>query len=63
MQNEQADEDLISVSDYIFYDKDQVMKTEAYYVTKTSQIKGFIQLHQYYLYFEPSISPEANIVN
>lgn len=28
------DEDTIEVSDYLKYDKDQVLKTDAYYVTK-----------------------------
>lgn len=36
LMSEVKDEDVISVGDYISYDKDHVMKTEAYYVTKTS---------------------------
>ena len=33
---EVKDEDVISIGDYITYDKDHSLKTEAYYVTKTS---------------------------
>jgi len=31
---EEKEEETISVGDFIFYDKDNVLRTEAYYVTK-----------------------------
>jgi len=48
------EEETISVGDYVFYDKDQVLRTEAYYVTKQDSIKGTIYLKSDYIYFEPN---------
>jgi len=34
LEEEKEEEESISVGDFIFYDKDHVLRTEAYYVTK-----------------------------
>ena len=62
MIEEAKDEDTIVVGDYIFYDKEQVLRTEVYYVTKQSQIKGMIYLQQKFMVFEPANCPENHMV-
>jgi hypothetical protein len=53
---------MVSVSDYISYEKDHTLKTEAYYVTKTSAIHGHLYLHSNYLHFQPEVSDENIMV-
>lgn len=43
------DEDTIVVSDYVYYDKDQVLKTEVQYVTKKYQLRGILSLYPEYM--------------
>lgn len=50
---EEKDEETIVVGDYVSYDKDHVMKTDAFYMTKQNQIKGYIQITKNYLQFNP----------
>lgn len=57
------EEETVVVHDYLTFEKDQVLKTEAYYVTKQSQIKGFLFIKPGILYFEPVDSDENEIVS
>lgn len=50
---EHKDDDEIIISDYLSYDKDHHLKTEAYYVTKMAQIKGMLSMDQHAINFHP----------
>lgn len=58
----QNDDDEVIVSDYLKYDKEQVLKTEGYYVTKAAQVKGILSFNKDFLQFDPVKSPENEIV-
>ena len=50
---EKDDEDEIIVSDYLKYEKGEILRTEGYYITKVAPVKGHIKLCKDYLQFEP----------
>ncbi len=56
------EEDLIAVGDYVYYDKDQIMRIEAYYATRQTQIKGTLSVYSRYILFEPLNCEENNMV-
>jgi hypothetical protein len=58
----EEEEDTIVVHEFLTFEKDNVLKTEAYYVTKHSQIKGFLLIKPGILHFEPVDSEENEIV-
>ena len=43
------DEDAIVVSDFLKYDKDGVMKTDAFYCTKMGEVKGVLSFYKNYM--------------
>lgn len=51
------------VSDYIIYEKGDIMKTEGYYVTKTAQVKGNFRFNRDYMQFEAVKCAENNSVS
>ena len=56
------DDDSIVVSDYLKYDKDGVMKTDAYYCTKMGEVKGILSFHKNYMQYDAVSSPENDFV-
>lgn len=46
------DDDAIVVSDYLKYDKDGVIKTDAYYCTKMGEVKGVLSFHKDYMQYD-----------
>ena len=56
------EDDSVVIHDFLTFEKDSVLKTEAYYVTKQSQIKGTLYIKPGLLYFEPIDSDENEIV-
>lgn len=61
-QGEDRDDDAIIVSDYLLYEKGEIMKTDGYYVTKAAQVKGLLIFSKEYLKFEPVKCPENDSV-
>lgn len=53
MEEEKKEEEAIIVSDYIKVDKNEVIKTEAYYCTKLGQVKGVLTMLASYMQFDP----------
>ncbi len=62
LEEMKEEEDQIVVGDYLIYEKDAVLKTEAFYVTKQTQIKGFIYMKASYILFEPVECEDNEIV-
>lgn len=46
------EEEEIIVSDYLQYEKGEILQTEAYYVTKVATVKGMLRFMKDYLKFE-----------
>ena len=59
---DEEDESVV-VHDFLTFEKDNVLKTEAYYVTKQSQIKGLLLIKPGILLFEPVESEDNEIVS
>ena len=59
---ENKDDDEIVISDYMTYDKDHHLKTEAYYVTKMAQIKGALLMDKHSINFHPVKCAENELV-
>ncbi len=59
---EHKEDDQVIISDFLFYEKGEVLRTEAYYVTKQGHIRGVLRLNADYMHFEPIKCDENNIV-
>lgn len=55
------DEDSVVVSDFFTLEKGFGFKTEAFYCTKISQVKGTLLINTQYMKFEPLECPENDI--
>jgi hypothetical protein len=55
------DEDTVVISDYFINEKGIGFKTEAFYCTKISQVKGILTLSTNYMKFDPIECPENDI--
>ena len=56
------EDDSVVIHDFLTFEKDNVLKSEGYYVTKQSQIKGVLYIKPGILIFEPVDSDENEIV-
>lgn len=59
-EEETKDNDDIIVSDYLRYEKGEVLVTEAVYVTKIAQVKGVLRFTEERMHFEP-VSVNAGV--
>lgn len=59
---EHKEDDQVIVSDYLYYEKGEVLRTEAYYVTKQGHIRGVLKLNADYMHFEPVKCDENTMV-
>lgn len=50
------------VSDYLRYEKSEVLRTDAFYFTKIAAVKGILRFTKDYMYFEPISCPENDTV-
>lgn len=57
------EEETVVIHDFLTFEKDHVLRTEAYYVTKQSQIKGLLLIKPTILQFDPVESEENEIVS
>ena len=56
------EDDSVVIHDFLTFEKDNVLKSEGYYVTKQSQIKGVLYIKPGILIFVPVDSDENEIV-
>ena len=57
------EDDSVVIHDFLTFEKDNVLKSEGYYVTKQSQIKGVLYIKPGIIIFEPVDSDENEIVS
>ncbi|CDW72815.1 UNKNOWN [Stylonychia lemnae] len=60
-QDNDDDIDQLKVKDYITISKDKIIKTEAYYFTKLTQVKGYLTINHSFMQFDPIESDENDI--
>jgi hypothetical protein len=64
VKEEEKKDDEIIVSDYLRYEKGEVLVTEAIYVTKMAQVKGMLRFTEERIHFEPvSVSAGVRIIS
>jgi hypothetical protein len=62
LKEEQKDEDAIAISDFLIFEKGEIMRTEGFYVTKAAQVKGNFRFNSQYIEFTPSLCKENESV-
>jgi hypothetical protein len=58
LEEAREEEETIVVSDYITYNKDQVLTSDAFYCTRFGQVRGTLSLMDKYLQFDPIECPD-----